>query len=104
MSDLQWHSVASVSSVTEEKPISVEINGSPVGIFLVADQYYAIEDVCPHAFALLSEGFVEGCQVECPLHEAVFDLTNGKCLGGPSERDVQTYPVKVEGDHILVAA
>ena len=50
MSDLQWHSVASVSSVTEEKPISVEINGSPVGIFLVTDQYYSIEDVCPHAF------------------------------------------------------
>lgn len=104
MSELQWHPVASVSAVTEETPISVEINGNPVGIFRVDNQYYAIEDVCPHAFALLSEGFVEGCQVECPLHEAIFDLTTGKCLGGPSDRDVATYPVKVEGEQILVEA
>lgn len=104
MSELQWHRVASATAVKEDQPLSVEVNGSPIGIFLVDQQYYAIEDVCPHAFALLSQGFVEGCEVECPLHEAVFDLTNGKCLGGPAERDVRTYQVKVEGEELMVEA
>lgn len=104
MSDLKWYRVGNISEVNEDQPLSVEIGGNKIGIYFVDNEYYAIEDVCPHAFALLSQGFIEGCQVECPLHEATFDITNGKLLGGPADRDLQTYQVKTEGEDIMVQA
>jgi 3-phenylpropionate/trans-cinnamate dioxygenase ferredoxin subunit len=58
--------------------------------------------VCPHAFALLSQGFVEGDKVECSLHEAVFHIPTGKCLKAPADRDLTTYRVRVEGSDLLI--
>lgn len=49
-------------------------------MYLLDGNYYALEDVCPHAYALLSQGFVDDGKVECPLHEALFDVRTGQCL------------------------
>ena len=104
MSDAKWHQVGSVSRISADQPLSVDVNGITIGVYKIGDEYHAIEDICPHAYAILSEGFIEGCEVECPLHEATFDITNGKLLSGPADRDLQTFPVKTEGDQILVQA
>ncbi len=97
-----WQRVAAVDDIDEDEPISVEVGGHSVGVFRVDGEYYAIEDVCPHAYALLSQGFVDGEEVECPLHGAVFHIPSGKCLAGPAEEDVKTFPVRIEGDAVLV--
>ena len=97
-----WHKVGTVGDVEEDEPLGASVDGTEIGVFLVGGTYYAIENICPHAFAMLSDGFVEGDQVECPLHQAVFQISTGKCLKEPAEQDVATYPVKVEGDDILV--
>lgn len=102
MSD-QWHQVALLHEIDEDQPLSVQINGATIGIFKLDEQFYAIEDICPHAYALLSQGFIDGDQVECPLHEAVFHIPSGKCLKAPGERDLKTYPVRIEGNHLLIA-
>ena len=104
MSDAKWSQVGSVSKIKVDQPLSVEVNGISIGIYQIGEEYHAIEDVCPHAFAILTEGFIEGCEVECPLHEATFNITNGKLLSGPADRDLQTFPVKTEGGQILVRA
>ncbi|SVJ78350.1 naphthalene 1,2-dioxygenase system ferredoxin component [Klebsiella pneumoniae] len=65
-------------------------------------EYYALEDVCPHAYALLSQGFVEDGKVECPLHEAVFDVKTGQCLHGPGGRNLNRYPVRVYDNQIQI--
>ena len=96
------HDVAAADSVAEDEPISVSIAGKEIGIFRVNGTLYAIEDVCPHAYALLSQGFVEGEEVECPLHQAVFHIPTGRCLREPAERDVATYPVKEEHGRVVV--
>lgn len=101
MSD-NWQRVAIIDEIDEDEPISVTVGDHTIGIFLVDGKYHAIEDICPHAYALLSQGFVEGDEVECPLHEAVFHIPSGKCLKAPAERDVATYPVKIDGDNVLV--
>ena len=61
-----------------------------------------LEDVCPHAYALLSQGFVEDGKVECPLHEAVFDVKTGQCLHGPGGRNLNRYPVRVFENQIQI--
>lgn len=97
-----WITVGSAEAVTEDEPLSAKIGAQEVGIFRVEGELYAIEDVCPHAYALLSEGFVEGQTVECCLHGAIFDIPTGKCLKEPAERDVRTYQVRQQGADIQV--
>lgn len=74
----------------------------PIAVFNADGELYAIDDTCSHQDASLSEGWLEGCLVECPLHEASFDLRTGipTCL--PARRPVRTHPVSVEDGVVYV--
>lgn len=98
-----WHDVASRDELSEDQPLTVKISDREVGIYLVNGTVYALEDVCPHAFALLSQGFVEGDEIECPLHGAKFHIPTGKCIKQPADRDLKLYRAKVEGGRVHVA-
>lgn len=98
----EWITVGTIDQIDDDEGLSVEVGGKEVGIFRVGGTLYAIEDVCPHAYALLSQGFVDGQTVECCLHGAVFDIPTGKCLKEPAERDVRTYQVRQVDEEIQV--
>lgn len=98
----EWQAVGKASDVAEDDPLGVTVGDKRVGIFRIDGTLYAIDDVCPHAFGLLSQGFVEGEEVECPLHEALFHVPTGKCLREPAEDDVATYQVKEENGQVFV--
>jgi 3-phenylpropionate/trans-cinnamate dioxygenase ferredoxin subunit len=78
--------------------IEVAVANLGNGVFL------AVDDVCSHAEASLSEGEidVEDETIECPRHGSVFDLRSGKPKALPATLPVLTFPVKVEGDVILI--
>lgn len=97
-----WQDIAAAEAVTEDTPLPVSVQGRSLGLYLLSGQYYALEDVCPHADALLSEGFVMEGEIECPLHGARFDIKTGKCTKEPGERDLACFPVKREGERLLV--
>ncbi|WP_300001386.1 non-heme iron oxygenase ferredoxin subunit [uncultured Cedecea sp.] len=100
---MSWIAVCDVSQVQEDFPFSAKVNDNEIGIFLVDEQYYALEDICPHAYALLSQGFVEDGKVECPLHEAIFDIKTGKCLREPGSRDLKIYPTRINENRIEIS-
>lgn len=66
--------------------------------------FLAVDDICSHAEASLSEGDVdvEDETIECPRHGSVFDLRTGNPRSLPATAPVLTFPVKVEGETILV--
>lgn len=97
-----WHAAGSPGNITEDQPLSATIEGKEIGVYVVAGKYYALEDVCPHAYALLSQGFAEGDEIECPLHGAKFHIPTGKCTKEPGGRDLKCYPVRIEDDRVLV--
>ena len=99
---MSWISVCGIDDVSEDEPKAVEINDKKIGVFVIDENYFAIENVCPHAFALLTEGFIEDQTVECPLHEAIFDIQTGQLKSGPGFRDLCTYPVRVEDQQIQI--
>lgn len=99
---MAWQRVASVQDVQPGRPVALNIGDKAIALYRLDNHLYALEDVCPHAYALLSSGFVEGDEVECPLHQAVFHIPTGKCLAQPADRDLATYPVKLEGNDIFV--
>ena len=97
-----WHRVGGVDDIAEGAPLAATVAGAEIGVYLVDGTLHAIENVCPHAFALLTDGWVEGDEIECPLHQALFRISTGECLREPADRDLVTYPVKVENGAILV--
>jgi 3-phenylpropionate/trans-cinnamate dioxygenase ferredoxin subunit len=90
-----WHDVASAESFEPDTPKVLEVGDVRIAVFQLDDGFYAISDICTHEYALLSEGFCEGGKVECPLHQACFDIRTGRALDDPAEIDLQTYPTRV---------
>ncbi|WP_274563496.1 bifunctional 3-phenylpropionate/cinnamic acid dioxygenase ferredoxin subunit [Streptomyces spiramyceticus] len=79
----------------------------PIAVFRTEEALYAIDDTCSHQDASLSEGWLEGCLVECPLHAAMFDLRTGQPTCLPARRPVRTHRVSVDDSgfvHVEVAA
>lgn len=94
--------VASKSELTEGKGKCVEVNGQRIAVFLVDGVLYAIGDTCTHEGGPLSEGELDGTEVECPWHGACFDLTSGECLAPPADDDVTGYEVTTDGDDVKI--
>lgn len=99
---MSWITVGKKNEVTEDEPLALQVNGLKIGLFFIDEHFYALENVCPHAFALLTEGFIDGLTVECPLHEAIFNLETGVLESGPGCRDLCTYPVRVENGEVQI--
>ncbi len=99
---MAWQRVASTAEVKEDAPVPVTLGDKQLAVYRLGDSYYALDDVCPHAYALLSSGFIEGDRVECPLHQAAFHIPTGKCVAPPAEEDLKKYPLKIEGDDIFI--
>lgn len=98
----------SVASLRDESAIGVEIRppaGEDIAVCLVKTQgeIFAISDICSHADVNLSDGDVDDGTIECWLHGSRFDVRSGRPTGLPANRPVPTYPVKIDGDDILVA-
>ena len=73
----------------------------PVAIVRSADgEFYAIDDTCSHADVSLSEGDIEGCEIECWAHGSRFDIRTGHPDVLPAMDPIRTYPVRVDGDAI----
>lgn len=98
----EWIYAGEARAVTEDTPLSVRVDEIAVGVYRVGSDLHAIEDLCPHADALLSQGFIDGEYVECPLHGALFHIPTGKCTKGPAERDVLPYETRVEDNKIYL--
>jgi nitrite reductase/ring-hydroxylating ferredoxin subunit len=103
VSELTWVEVAKVGDIEEDDAKQVKIGDLCIAIFNVDGAHYATGDVCTHAHAFLSEGYIQDGKVECPLHQGVFSIKTGKALNPPVTKDLETFATKVEGDTILVA-
>ena len=97
-----WITVADRSSVGLDSVVGVKAGDLDVALYNIEGQLYATHNVCTHAHALLSDGWLEGDVIECPLHGGRFEVKTGKGLGAPITCDLKTFPVRVEGDAIQV--
>jgi 3-phenylpropionate/trans-cinnamate dioxygenase ferredoxin subunit len=80
----------------------VHVGGKTLALFNVAGTYYAIDDTCPHRGGSLSQGAIEGEQVTCPRHGAVFRVTSGEVLRPPAQTAVARYTTRVSGTNVEV--
>ena len=97
--------VARLAEVPEGEAKKVVIDGTEIALVnLGGGEYRAVSDVCSHEHYFLSEGEVDADfeTIECPKHGSTFDLNTGRPRSLPATTPVATYPVRVEGENILI--
>jgi nitrite reductase/ring-hydroxylating ferredoxin subunit len=99
---MNWIKVASAPELGEDEVMAVNVAGHRIALYRCAGEFFATDNMCTHAEALLSEGYVEDGCIECPLHQGRFDIRTGKALCAPVTVDVRTHAVKREGDDVYV--
>jgi 3-phenylpropionate/trans-cinnamate dioxygenase ferredoxin subunit len=91
-----------LSDLETGTPFAATVEDVDVALVRDGEEFFAIRDECSHAAIALSEGDVEGCLIECWLHGSTFDLRTGKPTTLPAFEPVPVYPVRVDGDDVLV--
>lgn len=92
-----------LSDLQENTPVKVELNGKDLCVVRQGNEVFAIDDICSHAEASLSEGEVTPGKIECWLHGAEFDLRSGEALTPPAIAPVTTYSVTIEGESVRIS-
>jgi anthranilate 1,2-dioxygenase ferredoxin subunit len=93
-----------MEDVRPDLPFKAEVEGVDVAVFQVGDQYYVTQDLCTHGPGALSEGYVEGNEVECPFHQGKFDITTGLPTAPPCTDPLRIWPVQLRGGKICALA
>lgn len=84
------------------KMIRVDVVDKRIMLANVDGTVYAVDDMCTHEDASLTMGALQGECVKCPLHGSRFDLKTGKALDEPADEALVVYPVRLDGNSILV--
>ncbi len=97
-----WIDIASKDDVPEDDVMGIDINAKSIALYQVDGEIFATDNICTHGNARLCDGFLEGHEIECPLHQGKFDIRSGKAMCAPLTEDIQIYPVKIEDGRVFV--
>lgn len=93
---LEWIPLCPTADVSPDEPRRVEVEGhAPFAVFQVAGEYFVTDDTCTHGQASLSEGFLEGDEIECPWHQGRFCIRDGRATQFPATEPINVYPARV---------
>ena len=102
MAETGFVKVAEVGELSPGDMKVVDVGEEQVLVLNVGGNIYACDDICSHAYAALSEGDLNGEEVECPLHGSAFNVITGQVLTPPADENIRTFEVRIDGQDILV--
>ncbi len=102
MSTTNWVDALSVDELPSDDVKGVTVAGRDIAIYTVGDDVYATDNICTHGHARLCDGFLDGHEIECPLHQGKFDVRDGSPLCEPVTEALRRYPVKVEDGRVFL--
>ncbi len=102
MSTETWVAVGNRAELDEGAMKGIELGDLQIAIYNVEGEIYATDNICTHAFAMLTDGFLDGDVIECPLHGGCFKVKTGEGMGAPISEDIKTYPVRLVGETIEI--
>ena len=101
MSD-DWKLVCKVEDIEMEDLIRFDHDDKTFCVYRLEDGFYATDGICTHEAVHLEEGLVMDSEIECPMHQSIFDIKSGKAVSPPACDDLKTYPVKVENEEVYI--
>ena len=103
MDNAQWIDASAVDEVPEDDVIGVMVDGRDIAMYNAGGEIFATDNICTHGHARLCEGFLEGHEIECPLHQGKFDVRTGQPTCAPVTEAIRSYPVRVDGGRVFLA-
>ena len=102
MTEEDWIEVGPTDSIEEEDLIRFDHGDRTLCIYRLSDGFYATDGICTHETVHLEDGLVMDDEIECPMHQGVFNIKSGEAISPPACDDLKTYPVKVDNNKIFV--
>ena len=99
-SDTPWTDALAVDALPVDDVIGVVVAGHDLALYTAEGAVYATDNLCTHGNARLCDGFLEGHEIECPLHQGRFDVRDGRPMCEPASTPLRSYPVKIEGGRV----
>ena len=100
---LSWVATLPPSALDEHGVARANANGLNVALYVVDGEYFATADLCTHGQASLSDGYLDGELIECPLHQGKFDVRDGKPTCAPVTEAIRSYPVKIDAGRVFLS-
>jgi naphthalene 1,2-dioxygenase system ferredoxin subunit len=102
MSEANWIDALAAEELPTDDVLGVAVDGRDIALYTVGDEVFATDNICTHGHARLCDGFLDGHEIECPLHQGKFDVRDGRPTCEPTTEPVRSYPVKIEGQRVFV--
>lgn len=98
----KWYKACDVDELEMDDVIGITVDDKLIAVYQIKAGYYATDGRCSHENADMTNGYITGETVECPKHNATFNVITGEALKRPACVGIKTYPVKIENDEIYV--
>ena len=98
----QGIAVCAVEDIRTGQTLRVVSGGEALCLYRLDDGVFATRDACTHGAASLADGYIDGGQIRCPLHDGAFDIRSGKAVRLPCTKDLVTYATRTAGGQVLV--
>ena len=102
MSTSNWVDALSADELPADDVQGLAVAGRDIAIYTVGGEVYATDNLCTHGHARLCDGFLDGHEIECPLHQGKFDVRDGQPTCAPVTVALRRYAVKVEGGRVFL--
>lgn len=102
MDDDRLMVLCDAAAVAADAPFRAEVKGAAYAVFLVDGAFYVTQDQCTHGPGSLADGFVEGCEIECPFHQGRFDIRTGAPTAAPCTEPLRTWAARVVDGRVCI--
>ena len=99
---MDYMRAASVNDLKPGEKLGVVLNGKPVLLANIKNEYYAIGGKCTHWGCMLIDGALVDSGIQCKCHGSTFELKTGAIIKGPATKPEPSYRVKIENGEIYV--
>jgi len=103
MDTIEWTDATATIDVPADDVIGILVAGRDIALYNAGGEIFATDNICTHGHARLCEGFLEGHEIECPLHQGRFDVRTGQPTCAPVTEAIRSYPVRIEGGRVFLA-
>jgi naphthalene 1,2-dioxygenase ferredoxin component len=97
-----WIDALAAEDLPMDDVLGLVVAGRDIAVYTVGDEIYATDNTCTHGQARLCDGFFDGHEIECPLHQGKFDVRDGRPMCDPVTLPLRSYPVKIEGSRVFL--
>ena len=103
MNTIEWTDATATDDVPADDVIGILVAGRDIALYNAGGEIFATDNICTHGQARLCEGFLDGHEIECPLHQGKFDVRTGQPSCAPVTEAIRSYPVRIESGRVFLA-